>query len=271
MPEPTLSMRVEEIQAEVGVYFGWGRGAYYQDRPWKRDQFARIHSCVKSGLRRFYWPEPVPPLTQSYDWSFLKPVAEIAFPDNTKYVTLPDDFGSPEGYLTITNAVTQTVWAIELTGIGLINHNYQVLPTTVGRPLMAAITPLRGDNPQQSQQWQLWIWPITDQAYTFQLQYYINPNYLTGDTPYAYGGSQHHETILEACLSVAEERVDDMAPMTGPHGLAFKQRLAASISVDRRLKPQKLGANRDRSDDTDGWDRSALHWLASVAYNGNPL
>lgn len=271
MPEPTLASRWEEFQAEVGENLGWSKGVKYGERPWNRDKLNRINSCVKSGLRRFYYPPVIEGRSAAYAWSFLKPVAQIAFPASSQWVYLPDDFGQPEGKLTVSSSVTQTVWAIDLVGIGTINHYYQVTPTTVGRPLIAAVTPTRGTHPTTGQQWQLWIYPITDQAYTFNLQYYINPNYLTGDLPYAYGGPEHHETILESCLSIAEERLDDMPQGTGPHYTAFMERLKASISMDQRLKPQMLGQNLDRSDWDGRWDRQLLHWLNTVTYNGNPL
>ena len=53
------------------------------------------------------------------------------------------------------------------------------------------------------------------------------PDYLSTPFPYAYGGAEHAETILESCLAVAELRLDDMA---GPHNQQFMARLAASIS-----------------------------------------
>ena len=271
MAEPTLAIRFNGFLEEVGEYLGWGRGVAAGGPPWTRERANRIRSCVASGLRRFYYPPVVPPARTSYSWWFLKPVAQIFVPDNSQWVYLPEDFNSPEGQLTVSSSVTQTVWPVDLTSIGRIDHYYQITPTTVGRPLLAAVTPTRGTQPTGGQQKQLWIYPITDQAYTFNLQYTINPDYLTGDKPYAYGGPEHGETILEACLSVAEERLDDMPAGTGPHYMAFIERLKASIAMDTRLKPQLLGQNADRSDDEGQWNRQYLHWLNTVTYNGNPL
>jgi hypothetical protein len=272
MPESTLAIRFREFQAEVGEYLGWGKGVYYNDKPWTKDKLNRITSCVKSGLRRFYYPPILQNQSAQYAWIFLKPVANIAFPSGGQWVYLPEDFGQPEGRLTITSTQTQTPWPLDLTGIGQILQLYQVDPTISGRPARAAITPTRGTHPTGGQQWQLWIYPLADQAYTFQLRYYINPDYLTGDLPYAYGGAEHHETILEACLSVAEERLDDVPAGQGPHYMAFLERLKASQSMDTRLKPQRIGRNIDRSDDDGYFDRTLLHWLNNgITYNGNNL
>ncbi len=88
------------------------------------------------------------------------------------------------------------------------------------------------------------------------------PDYLSNTIqPYPYGGGEHSETILEACLSVAEERRDDIPMGTGAHGMAFVTRLAASIAMDSRKKPTKLGYNRDLSDEMDllPWPRRGMN------------
>jgi hypothetical protein len=272
MPEPTLAIKYQELQAEIGEWAGWGKGVNYGEKPWTKDKLNRITSVLKSGLRRFYYPPLLQGQTAAYAWSFLKPVASIAFPQGGQWVEMPDDFGQPEGRLTVTSPVTQTPWPLDLCGIGVINELYQVDPTISGRPWKAALTPTKGTYPTGGQQWQLWIYPLADQNYTFQMQYYINPNYLSGDLPYAYGGPEHHETLLESCLAAAEERLDNMPFGQGPHSIAFMSRLAASISMDARLKPQRLGRNLDRSDGYGDFDRSLLHWFGgSITYNGMPL
>lgn len=273
MPEPTLAIRYQEFQAEVGEYLGWGKGVNYGEKPWTRDKSNRINSFLKAGLSNFYYPPVVPPARAIYQWSFLKPVANIAFPNGGQWVYLPDDYGGYEGQITITSLQTQTPWPLRITSIGEILQMYQVDPTITGRPMRAAITPVRGTRPDGGQQWQLWIYPLADQAYTFQLQYYINPDFLSGDLPYAYGGPEHHQTILESCLAVAESRLDDVALSQSNHYMAFMERLKSSIGLDTRQKAQWIGKNIDRSDCEQGYDRTLLHWLiqGGVTYNGNPL
>jgi hypothetical protein len=272
MPEPTLAIRYQEFQAEIGEYLGWGKGVNYNEKPWTRDKTNRINSFLKAGLSNFYYPPIVEPNRTAFAWSFLKPVANIAFPQGGQWVYLPDDFGQPEGQITVTSTVTQTPWPLKITGIGEILQAYQVDPTITGRPMRAAFTPTRGTFPTGGQQWQLWIYPLADQAYTFQVQYYINPNFLTGDLPYAYGGPEHHQTILESCLAIAESRMDDVPLTQSNHYTAFLERLKASMAMDSRLKPQWLGKNIDRSDCGGDWDRSILHWLNNgILYNGNQI
>jgi hypothetical protein len=266
--ESTLTLTMNDLYGEVGVFLGWGRGTYFGDPAWSTQQTNVLNSCVRSGLRQFYHPPPLPGEKSSYYWSFLRPIGTFDFPVNHKLIQLPEDFGSPEGDITCLSSITQVTWPIQITGIGKILQNYQVTPTTVGRPLLAATTPIKGTTPTAGTRWQLWMYPITDQDYQIQMCYNINPEILTTANPYTLGGMQHSETFLESCLTIAEERMDD-APST--HKAKFMERLAASISTDRRLKPELVGYNRDRSDQTGAWDRSLLHWLSSVTYNGEVL
>ena len=141
-------------------------------------------------------------------------------------------------------------------------------PSQTGRPYMAALKTTEGTSGSAGQRWILLIFPTTDAAYTLSYQCFINPDYLTGAFPYAYGGAQHAETFLEACLSVAESRKDDSFSV---HKAEFAARLAASIAMDRKNKPQKLGLNRARSDERGDCNYNP-HWYAgNGTYNGMTL
>ena len=92
----------------------------------------------------------------------------------------------------------------------------------------------------------MFIFPTADQAYTLEFSYYLLAEALDGSRPYAYGGMAHAETIRAACLMAAEETLDDAQ---GLWAAKFRERLAASIMLDRRLKPQHGGYNGDHSED----------------------
>jgi hypothetical protein len=264
--ESTLSLKLSDLQAKLGTFLGWGRGAAFQETAWSTSQQAVIDDCTQSGLRRFYWPTPADGQQTSYDWSFLKPTSTADFPQGAQYVPLPDDFGGFEDQITLltTNSTAQP-WRVEWRNEGELRRMYSVTPVMTGPPMYAATQPLKGTTPTQGQRFQLFLFPAADQDYTLQFQYYIAPDYLTGATPYSYGGAQHTETILESCLAIAEERLDDAS---GIHAQAFASRLSASIAMDRRLKPQKIGPNLDRSD-RQGWERRDVHYYAPAAtYNG---
>lgn len=271
MAESTLSIAWRELQARVGSFLGWGRGAYYNDQAWNDYQQFELDGIVASGLRAFYFPKPTEDSPGvSYDWTFLKPVATLALASGASVMALPDDFGGCEGQVTInTTSSTAQPWMIEWRNEAAIRQLFSVTPAMTGPPMYVATAPLKGTGPTQSNRWQMIFFPLSDQAYNVQFQYYINPDYLSVPFPYAYGGAPHAETILESCLAVAEQRLDDSM---GVHAMNFQERLSASVSMDRRNKAQKLGPNLDRSDYMDRRDRVNVHWYAPAAtYGGNPF
>lgn len=263
--ESTLNLQFKELQARVGSFMGWGRGAAYQDPAWNDQQQFEVDGIVGSGLRQFYFPAIEGAV--GYEWSFLRPTATFDLPSGAQTLALPDDFGGFEGQLTLlTTNSTSLPWRIEWRNEGIIRQMYSVTPSMTGAPKYATEQTLKGTTATQSQRSQLFVFPQADQDYTLQGQYYINPDYLSGAFPYAYGGAPHAETLLESCLCVAEQRLDDANAV---HAQKFQERLMASIAMDRRNKPQKLGYNDDRSDER-GFDRRDIHYFAPAAtYNGS--
>ena len=243
--ESTLTLGYKELLAEVGQFLGYGKGAEFGHPAWSTKQKDELRSIVDSGLRQFYNPPPLAPGEASYDWSFTKPTASIEIASGASTAQLPDDFGGFEGELTISTSGSSSWHTIPQTNEGVVRERHAANPTTTGRPMMAAQQPLKGTSGRQGQRYQLYVWPITDQAYTLRCPYYYHPNALSESLPYHLGGMGHSETILESCLAIAEQRLDDTG---GIHTAKFMERLAASISLDRRMKPQNLGYNRDLSD-----------------------
>jgi len=257
--ESTLSLQYTDLAGEVGFLLGYGRGAELGDPAWTPQQQTAIDSCVKSGLRNFYVP------TEGYDWSFMRPTITLDFPLNAQTVTLPDDFGGIEGQITLKSTSSQVSWPIPVMGEGLVRERYSMLPAATGRPQFAALVPLRATTATAGQRQQLFFFPAADQGYTIQFSYYVLPDYLNKAFPYAMGGMQHIETILESCLAVAERRLDNQDD--GPHARDFRMRMAASIAYDRKLKPQKLGYNGDKSDMT-RLHKQDQHWLNLITVHG---
>ena len=253
MAESTLNLSLNSYLAQVGNYLGWGFGSTaqtgYGDVSWSTFQANEVSFCVASGLRQFYFPSP------SYDWTFLHPTTTLTLQANINVLNLPDDFGGLEGYMTVTSALTPTSAYNKVPVIyeGILRQRYQCQPTITGPPTLAALQPIKGTTQVSSTRDQLFVFPIPDQNYVVQFQYYVLPDMLSGTNPYVYGGAQHAETILQSCLSVAEFRKDNVI---GPNTAMFKERMQASMGADRKLKPQQFGRNKDMSDS---------HW-----YRGNP-
>jgi hypothetical protein len=236
---------MDELKGEVGFYLGYGRGLPMGDAAWPAREEATITSRVKSGLRNFYWPSDPEIAPAGYDWSFLRPVASLLLGSGARSLALPDDFGGIEGQITLASTGSQTFWPVPVFGEAQLRQRYAEFPSSTGRPVMAAVEPLKATTTNRGQRFQLTIWPQADAAYTLQVAYYVSPDYLLAQAPYHLGGAVHAETVLEACLAAAEQGPDDAM---GVHSQKFKERLLASIENDRRLKPQALGYNGDRSD-----------------------
>jgi hypothetical protein len=271
MAESTLSVVWQELQGRIGSYLGWGSGAFYGNTAWTSQQQFEIDGINASGLRQFYFPPATDISPAGYNWDFLTPVATIDWPLGTQIaVALPDDFSGAEGPLTVlTVANTAQPWQVEWRSEAALRQLYGTTPSMIGPPMFAALVPVKGVGATQGQRSQLMIFPLADQDYTLQFRYYILPNYLSTPFPYAYGGAQHSETILESCLAIAETRLDDS---DGVHQDRFMERLKASIAMDRKTKPQRLGYNRDRSDEQGLFNRGDVHyWAPAATYNGNPF
>lgn len=263
--ESTLTLTRSAIEGKVGLYLGWGAGADSGDRTWTDRQAREIKDCVESGLRRFYYPSPAYTGGMSIVWGFLHPFATMQLVQGQRTILLPGNFGGvDESQIFVTDNSARLFMPIRIEGPGVLENLYAMNPAYSGRPQVCAIEPLKGITHDRGQQFQLRVFPEPDTGYTLRFQYYFLPNYPDGTEAFAYGGAEHVETILESCLAVAEERRDDRP---GVHLEAFKRQLLASMAMDRKKKPQRIGQNLDHSDDYQyGYNR--YDYARTVTING---
>jgi hypothetical protein len=259
----TLALQKSDYEAEVGEFMGRGRGLGTANDPaWSSEDDTKIKFDVKSGLRRFYWPGHV--------WSFLKPFATLTLTSGESSVELPDDFGGVDqgarclvidpdgnGVMTLTFCGPQSVEAAIVGNTG-----------STGLPVMIAQRPQKEMANGKMQRSELIVFPEADQTYTLKFPYFITPNYLLDVTqPFAYGGVEHHETILECCLAVAELRRDNIL---GVHSAESQRLLQRSVEMDRLKQPKRLGMNLDYSDHVDYDPLNTRGWTpgGGVTING---
>lgn len=254
--ESSLAAQFKDLKADVGFFLGLGRGADFGETAWSAKDENSIARCVKGGLRKFYH--------SGYDWSFLKPVAALTLASGANTLDLPQDYGGHEGRVSVATRNNQDWHPLDFAGIGQVQDAEARFSNTTGWPQLLATEPMKDTSLYQGQRFRLHVWPTSDQAYTLKLQYYVLPDYLDGSKPYAYGGAEHAETLLEACLSVAETLLDDQATI---HAAEFQRLLAISMDLDRRKKPQLLGYNADRSD-SQHWGRWDRRDEPAVTFNG---
>lgn len=239
----TLALNKTVYESEVGDYLGWGRTAWQSEA----EKVTRLQLDVASGLRRFYYC--------GHPWSFLKPFAQLTLPQGATTVPLPDDFGGVDGgtQACLTNTNLLFLQWLPFTGPGRVLQALSELPNAVGITRLLSERPIKGMQPGQMQKSELYFFPEADQAYTLTFPYFFNPEYLVDVTyPFALGGVEHHDTILESCLAVAEARRDNLLKL---HSSEFQRLLQLSIQIDRRKQPTNLGQNLDRSDGVNWWEK----------------
>lgn len=310
MSESTLALAFDDLRQEIGQFLGYGRTI----AAWAAAQSALIEALLHSGVRRFYWPPPLPGQAIAHEWSFIKPTTTLTvnapystgtvavtngsaivtgtgtvFPswaasgvikvaggvpytiatrDSNTQVTLdvvyagttaslqkyelsqedydlPDSFGHIEGSLTYQPNLR---WPpIQIVGEGHLVQMRQAYDGSTGTVRYAAIRPKSVPaSATVGQRFQVLFFPGPDASYVLNYRYAILPDKLTSSNAMPYGGAALVEALLEACLSVAEERLNDTR---GVHYQAFMERLSAAIAFDSRNRPDTLGYAYDRSDD----------------------
>lgn len=235
--ESTLALKKADFESEVGLFLGYGPGVNRGESAWTTSQTAVIESCVKSGLRQFYFPPPmknIPP----HKWTFLTPPLSIALASGDRVAELPDDFGAMSGPIIYVSDSSGGMTQIPIGNEGGVQQRFNLAPDATGAPLYAAIRPLTEISQLAGQRFELAVYPEADAVYTLSGTYHLLPDCLTGGKPFCYGGAAHAETILESCLAIAEQRLDDTSAV---HSAKFQERLAASIGYDLALKPKMGG------------------------------
>lgn len=266
MPESSLSLRYIDLKAAAGLFLGWGRGSDFGDVAYDTRKSSLLDQMVRSGLRQFYFPAPTEKNGVSYEWSFLRPSTTLTLASGAQSIDLPDDFGGFDGPLYVSNDTGTNGLPVEITGMARVRQARVLTSDSTGRPVLAAVDPVKGTTAGRGQRHTLEVYPLADAAYTLYGAYHIHPEALSGDRPYAYGGPQHAETIQAAVIAAAELYLDDTKSVRKD---LFMERLATSISQDRKLKPQVQGYNGDRSNRKYGssiWGRQ--HGDAPITYNG---
>lgn len=239
MAQPDFALSFTDLQTEVGFFLGYGRTA----ANWSTDQTDVVAMCIKGGLNRFYAPPALPGEPVAHRWSFLRPKYSFDTTASDFDYDLPDDFGQVVGPIHFDNSEKQ-FHRIRIVPESVIMAKRQI-STQASSPQYAAIRS-KSVSAGSYQVYELLLYPTPDAVYTLHFRYALLPNKLSSTNTYPYGGAVHSETLLESCLSVAEERVNDER---GMHYVAFMERLKASVDYDRRVfGSQLVGYNGDASD-----------------------
>lgn len=236
-----LTITNDELRSLIGRELGYSRTV----SAWSSTQASDVETCLKAGLRRFYDPEIIEGMREKHQWSFLTPTVHWDFTSGQHRYDLPDDFAMLNGpiHYEINSA---TIWPpVDITAIEHLERRLQQTSLT-GRPYLAAYRVKQTDDVSETR-YELLCYPIPAADYAATLRYKLNPlaPRATGQLPV--GDQAHMQTIIEACLSAAE----DFDNRVGVHDVRYHQCLRSSISHDQQVRsPSKLGYNHDRSDCT---------------------
>lgn len=234
---------------------------------WNHKQSTEVQLVLERGLRQFYDPVIVNS-AYSHEWSFLRPLYELTtVADQYKY-DLPTDFVMLYGPVMFAPGASTLLENIE--EIPLYRVRQQLQLDGSARPRVCGINSRVTDNAIGGVTWELWLAPAPDDEYTLVLPYKANPLTMSDEASLPYGGQEHHETLIEACLSAAEAHQEKK----GMHHERFLTMLAASISRDQKQSsPDTIGYNRDPSDKPGYWPWFRNHGAdgQTVTYNGDVI
>ncbi|QDP47801.1 MAG: hypothetical protein Unbinned3138contig1001_20 [Prokaryotic dsDNA virus sp.] len=168
--------------------------------------------------------------------------------------TLPSDFGGIKGAFTYRDGDNYVpLKLVNESAIRMLRSQGDIRKDV---PEYAAIIPADVTNETTSAQgYKLTLFPFPDKIYDLYFAYTVMPNSPADDSSSSsydnnvpLGGMVHSETILASCLTIAEQMVDEFNN-PGKMQARYQERLAASISFDRRnMLPDGFGYNADNSD-----------------------
>ena len=149
--------------------------------------------------------------------------------------TVPFTVKIDSEYLRVT-AVTSTTFTVTrgYASTTAATHSADATVTLLGPPKRFAIRPVASTPiTTTGQRFEMLVFPTPDAAATVNYRYSLAPDDVTTTSTYPYGGPQHAETFMLACVAKAELIIKGEP---GPNTAAFKEQLVASIIMDRRSR-----------------------------------
>ncbi|TXH51856.1 MAG: hypothetical protein E6Q97_17400 [Desulfurellales bacterium] len=233
-----LTIDYFHLQRHVGnlLQLGWNA------QTWSYEERRRVDEIIDSGLRRYYYPDPIDAAGSSHKWSFLQPIGSLVTADGNRVYALPADFERLVGPMTYADQDLTDYPEIQVTSEARL-RTMQHAEDFSAPPQYCAVRVVRGSGMTDQKQ-ELVLHPTPDGEYRLEFQYHALQRRLTAAAPVPLGGPIHGEGILQSCLAVAEE---SQGTKNGPHFQAYMRRLQANIMSDMQRAPQHLGNYDDIS------------------------
>lgn len=218
----TLEITYDQLRREIGRYLGAGRSP---SSDFDADDTTDVEDILASGLRKFYWPPPIEN-ANSHTWSFLSPVSTLDIASGQEVYQLPEDFS---GTISGAFCFAEDVENRQLSRAS--ERGITALYARADRDGTPQYFALRTKQAEGRTRYELVLYPKPDASYTLSYRYPVEPGTIHEHNEKPLGGAVHAETILEACLAAAEEKLEDGGQEM--HQKLFLERLATSIRIDR--------------------------------------
>lgn len=263
MAEVTTSVTKVELERVVAQHAGFAifdsNDVLLTSADRTNQENYRIEESLKGGIGLI--------AESGWDFSFLRPIALITLASGASTVDLPSDFSWLIGDV-IPYEAAATRCRFPIRPAGDVYALESESPTMTGPPQVGCVDAVRGTGPNQSNRFQLKVFPVADQAYPLRIQYSLIQNAMTDSFPYAYGCGQHPQLLKAAVIAAYEMRYDK--PNTDCW-MMFQQLLQAAVTADKRRKASNAGQNIDTSDYEEHLygDRSQYRSWGTISINGN--
>lgn len=223
-----------------------------------------VDDIINDGYERFLNPLPIAGEKRSHKWGFLRPYREIVTEDGTQDYALPSDFGGLDSRLYYDSSSNRPVPVRKTDAARIEMLRQRNTSSFTGYPKEFAVVsnyPVGKDGTGSL----LMLWPTPDAAYTLRFRYFVLSLELSDENPVPACDAFHNQTLIESCLAVAEERLEDQQSM---HSKNFMERLIASVHHDQELyASDHVSIDRDTSDER--YVFTDIHFAGDyTGYNG---
>lgn len=263
MAESTLSLLRSGVRERLALYMGEGTDA----DNWDSDVVQRMNLFIRDGQARFFYPIPDTE-SETYEWTFLRPTTTLAISSGTQAYALPDDCGGQVDRFVITTGTAGHL--ITMVSVDdLLQSVAREAPSNAIPKFAAVRTTHTTPTTSVSQRYEVLFYPTPDASYTVSYSYTKLVDGLdeNSSAEYALGGPQHHQTLVESVLAVAEEY---LRPDETSHQQRFQQLLTASIGFDRRIKEQESNTWLITEPTIHTFEYYEREIGVSEGYSGNP-
>lgn len=232
----SLQVTFWSLREIVAAYLGYPKPDEEDASPsnWSAKQLSDVDESIKSGYRNFLWPPAIGDSKIPHDWSFLRGRAILSLSGAVSAYQFDDSVANLDNFGgVITNATLQSSTQPEALRLSILSQPQMDAISASGETGTPRFLSLRREAGSGVDVYSIIVHPTPDASYTATLEFLRAPEELSATNITPFGGPQHSETIVQACLAVAESRKDDSASL---HQQLWIQRLTASIEIDKRTE-----------------------------------